>query len=172
MLEQSRAEASSFSKESASSSVAPGLLRPAAAQQRPSGEHQGKGGERIGLPGALEESEPLVGPLAYAEADPERAQGQDVSGLELDRPPPGGFHAAHRRSIKADEGLGMEAVRRLTLQFDGAVARAFLAAAQASRAGIGPKSAATDVLSARPVHEGACVGSSRMASSKARMAPP
>ena len=78
--------------------------------------------------------------------------------------------AAHRLSIQATKPSTWSPSADSPCS-RAAVASAFLAVSQASRAGIRPKTDASTVASARPVHEGAYVGSRRIASSKARRAP-
>ncbi len=91
-----------------------GFLRPAVVEQAPSGELIGKGGERIGLPRAIEERQTLLEPLARTEDGAERGEGENVGRLELDGPPPGGFHRIPAPFDPGGEGFDVQR-RRPTL---------------------------------------------------------
>ena len=95
------------------------FLRPSAHHQPPSGEGVRKGRERIGFPGALEERQSLVEPLTGAQAERERAQREDVIGLELERPAPRRLHGVPPALEEGRESLGVQTLRRLSLQLLG-----------------------------------------------------
>ena len=96
--------------------VAQAFLRLSAHEQSPAGEGVGKRRERIGFARALEERQRLVEPLARAQRDRERAQREDVIGLQLERPAPGRLHRLPPALEEGGERFGMKTVRRLSLQ--------------------------------------------------------
>ena len=96
--------------------VAVGFLWPPAGQQPQCREHVREGRERIGLLSPLEERLGLVGLLVQTEAHPQQAKGRNVGRLELDRPSNSGLQVLPSSFDESDEGLAVEAIRRLSLQ--------------------------------------------------------